>query len=44
MGHLNGIAYLPDGQGGIWTTICAVNVALGVPTSQHLPPYPPDLI
>lgn len=39
-----GISYLADGRGGIWTTICALNSALGVSPSRQLPPYPPDLV
>lgn len=40
-----GIHYKYDGLGGIWTTIDAVNVALGVKAANddHAP-YPADII
>lgn len=38
-----GIRFLYDGSGGIWTTMDALNEALGLATTkQHLEPYDPD--
>jgi len=43
----NGIAYKYDAKGGIWTTLDAINAALGLPLPGHGPRddhYPDDLI
>lgn len=39
-----GIPYKYDGHGGIWTTIGAVNAALGIGAANDHDPYPSDLI
>jgi hypothetical protein len=38
-----GIRFLYDGSGGIWTTMDALNHALGLAAATpHLEPYDPD--
>ena len=37
-----GIRYRYDGQGGIWTTLAAVNAALGVSAANDTTPYDPS--
>jgi hypothetical protein len=37
-----GIRYRYDGQGGIWTTLAAVNAALGLPAANDTAPYDPS--
>jgi hypothetical protein len=39
-----GIPYKYDGQGGIWTTIEAVNASLGIGAANDHSPYPNDII
>ncbi|HEL4844843.1 TPA: hypothetical protein UOA08_001381 [Stenotrophomonas maltophilia] len=41
--HGCGIRFLYDGSGGIWTTMAALNEALGLAgATPHLEPYDPD--
>lgn len=39
-----GIPYRYDGKGGIWTTVDALNHAIGLDRSGGLAPYPIDII
>jgi hypothetical protein len=39
-----GIRYKHDGRGGIWTTVDALNQALGIVPAQADGAYSPDLI
>lgn len=39
-----GIPYKYDGKGGIWTTIEAVNAALGLGAANDQTEYPPDIV
>jgi hypothetical protein len=39
-----GLRYQYDGRGGLWTTLDALNVALGLQQAANDTAYPPDAI